>query len=213
MFYTTRTRRRPTVHRTVGLPQASLAPSCSSLPTYLLHKKHPPPYWAKDVFGGEGETPDRKHSRLARLVRFAILLVFSPHRLASSSTGRASALRPTPVPGAVVLVSLNTNRRPIGRLLVFGGEGETRTPAPVTRPTPLAGAPRHQLEYFSIGSVLLLLLKNGGESGIRTHGTLPYDGFQDRSVMTTSVSLRIGLNYIITFNFSCQPLFYKYFVR
>ena len=29
-----------------------------------------------------------------------------------------------------------------------GGEGETRTPAPVARPTPLAGAPRHQLEYF-----------------------------------------------------------------
>ena len=32
----------------------------------------------------------------------------------------------------------------------FYGEGETRTPAPVSRPTPLAGAPRHQLEYFSI---------------------------------------------------------------
>ena len=33
---------------------------------------------------------------------------------------------------------------------LYGGEGETRTPAPVTRPTPLAGAPRHQLEYFSM---------------------------------------------------------------
>ncbi len=32
-----------------------------------------------------------------------------------------------------------------------GGEGETRTLAPgLIRPTPLAGAPRHQLEYFSI---------------------------------------------------------------
>ena len=31
-----------------------------------------------------------------------------------------------------------------------GGEEETRTPAPVSRPTPLAGEPRHQLEYFSI---------------------------------------------------------------
>ena len=30
-----------------------------------------------------------------------------------------------------------------------GAEGETRTLAPVARPTPLAGAPRHQLEYFS----------------------------------------------------------------
>ena len=34
---------------------------------------------------------------------------------------------------------------------LFGGEEETRTPAPVSRPTPLAGAPRHQLEYFSVG--------------------------------------------------------------
>ena len=34
------------------------------------------------------------------------------------------------------------------RYLFFGAEGETRTLAPVTRPTPLAGAPRHQLEYF-----------------------------------------------------------------
>ena len=83
----------------------------------------------------------------------------------------------------------------------FGAEGETRTLAPVTRPTPLAGAPRHQLEYFCIGSVYdtIQLLKeiaekplsllSGGESGIRTHGTLPYDGFQDRSVITASVSL------------------------
>ncbi len=30
-----------------------------------------------------------------------------------------------------------------------GGEGGTRTLAAVTHPTPLAGAPRHQLEYFS----------------------------------------------------------------
>ena len=89
------------------------------------------------------------------------------------------------------------------KLGLFGAEGETRTLAPVTRPTPLAGAPRHQLEYFCIGSVYdtIRLLKeraenplsllSGGESGIRTHGTLPYDGFQDRSVITTSVSLRI----------------------
>ncbi len=86
-----------------------------------------------------------------------------------------------------------------------GAEGETRTLAPVSRPTPLAGAPRHQLEYFCIGSVYdtIRLLKeraekplsllSGGESGIRTHGTLPYDGFQDRSVTTTSVSLHRAL--------------------
>ena len=72
-----------------------------------------------------------------------------------------------------------------------GAEGETRTLAPVTRPTPLAGAPRHQLEYFCIGSVYdtIRLLKeraenplsllSGGESGIRTHGALPHGSFQD----------------------------------
>ncbi len=36
-----------------------------------------------------------------------------------------------------------------------GGEGETRTLAPVSRPTPLAGAPLHQLEYFSIGEIYI----------------------------------------------------------
>ena len=47
---------------------------------------------------------------------------------------------------------------------LFGGEGETRTPAPVTRPTPLAGAPRHQLEYFSlvtpINYIIIYLIVN-----------------------------------------------------
>ena len=40
---------------------------------------------------------------------------------------------------------------------MFGGEGETRTLAPVSRPTPLAGAPRHQLEYFSMATENILL--------------------------------------------------------
>ena len=36
-------------------------------------------------------------------------------------------------------------------IFTFGGVGETRTLAPLfTRPTPLAGAPRHQLEYYSM---------------------------------------------------------------
>ena len=55
--------------------------------------------------------------------------------------------------------------------LIYGGEEETRTPAPVSRPTPLAGAPRHQLEYFSISVIVFYNIKIGGESGIRTHGT------------------------------------------
>ena len=41
------------------------------------------------------------------------------------------------------------------KLVVFlGGEREIRTLAPVTRPTPLAGAPLHLLEYFSVNCSL-----------------------------------------------------------
>ena len=36
-----------------------------------------------------------------------------------------------------------------------GAEGETRTLAPVSRPTPLAGAPRHQLEYFCMVTYII----------------------------------------------------------
>ena len=46
------------------------------------------------------------------------------------------------------LIETKKDDRFHGRL-TFGGEGGTRTLAPVTRPTPLAGLPRHQLEYFS----------------------------------------------------------------
>ena len=58
--------------------------------------------------------------------------------------------------------------------VLFGAEGETRTLAPVTRPTPLAGAPRHQLEYFCKCNVFKIysIIKNGGEEGIRTLETL-----------------------------------------
>ena len=51
-----------------------------------------------------------------------------------------------------------TKKTPYWVSFLFGGEGETRTLAPVSRPTPLAGAPRHQLEYFSIGNLFRLLL-------------------------------------------------------
>ena len=129
-----------------------------------------------------------------RRVRFANSLFYVPFCSAKRRT-KSSSLLP-------FLQYTEKRYRGKSRYLP-GAEGETRTLAPVTRPTPLAGAPRHQLEYFCIGSVYdtILLLKeragnplsllSGGESGIRTHGTLPYDGFQDRSVITTSVSLRI----------------------
>ncbi len=40
-----------------------------------------------------------------------------------------------------------------GIFCFYGGVGETRTLAPVARPTPLAGVPRHQLEYYSMVSL------------------------------------------------------------
>lgn len=49
----------------------------------------------------------------------------------------------------------------------FGGEGETRTPAPVTRPTPLAGAPRHQLEYFSMVTKITIIHLFAAQSKIK----------------------------------------------
>ncbi len=71
-----------------------------------------------------------------------------------------------------------------------GGEGEIWTLAPVTRPTPLAGAPLRPLEYFSIKqsfaklcfasscAYLIISIRRclrrillGGEGGIRTHGS------------------------------------------
>ena len=110
--------------------------------------------------------------------RVAILPVCSFHRLASPAAGGASALRPA---GAGVLIFIKSKTDTQRCLFAFGGEGETRTPAPVTRPTPLAGAPRHQLEYFSMAALLRVfgciyskrsaLNQSGGESGIRTHGT------------------------------------------
>ena len=72
----------------------------------------------------------------------------------------------------------------------FGGEEETRTPAPVTRPTPLAGAPRHQLEYFSeFGNKFIFInLLNGGEEGIRTLGSCESLVFKTSSLNRSDTS-------------------------
>ena len=43
------------------------------------------------------------------------------------------------------------------RRFFYGGEGEIRTLATVSRPTPLAGAPLHRLEYFSVCSSFIRL--------------------------------------------------------
>ena len=58
---------------------------------------------------------------------------------------------------ALLLISYNTKIYRY-RNSIFGAEGETRTLAPVTRPTPLAGAPRHQLEYFCKCNVFKCIL-------------------------------------------------------
>ena len=55
------------------------------------------------------------------------------------------------------------------------------------------------------------LLLYGGEKGIRTLVSLTSNGFQDRRVMTTSLSLRIGKDYIIIFFCVCQLQFFGRF--
>ncbi len=157
------------------------------------------------MFGAEGETRSllrcpKSMVAPARRYRFRPLRQFA---LPVSSTGRGRAHCPR-LRRSSSSYSLQTKTSPNAKrhLKMFGAEGETRTLAPVSRPTPLAGAPRHQLEYFCIGNKFncYLVFKCckfflqhlvGAESGIRTHGTLPYDGFQDRSVITTSVSLHL----------------------
>ena len=47
-------------------------------------------------------------------------------------------------------IDIDKLKAPHKAMLFNGGVGETRTLAPgFSRPTPLAGAPRHQLEYYS----------------------------------------------------------------
>ena len=84
------------------------------------------------------------------------------------------------------------------QLRLSGGEGETRTPAPVTRPTPLAGAPRHQLEYYSVCrkigcgeqpiEPIKLSKKCGGEEGIRTLGSFESLVFKTSSLNRSDTS-------------------------
>ena len=49
----------------------------------------------------------------------------------------------------------NRKRHLLLQVPFSGAEGETRTLAPVSRPTPLAGAPRHQLEYFCMVTYII----------------------------------------------------------
>ena len=90
-------------------------------------------------FGAEGET----RQGVALSVRCANDPIVCPFLLRKKMDSRVLVS-----PGWEVA---NKKKRYQGKSLIpFGAEGETRTLAPVARPTPLAGAPRHQLEYFCI---------------------------------------------------------------
>ena len=69
------------------------------------------------------------------------------------------------------------------------------------------------LVCFMLSSTFLTFLKvfilylTSGESGIRTHAPLRTNGFQDRLVMTTSISLRI--HFSVFFALLCQRKTYS----
>ena len=112
----------------------------SSLPGEKLQTKRKDTKEKTSVsFGAEGET--RQGAALS--VRCANDPILCPFLLRKKMDGSVLVS-----PGWEVA---NKKKRYQGKSLIpFGAEGETRTLAPVARPTPLAGAPRHQLEYFCI---------------------------------------------------------------
>ena len=61
-------------------------------------------------------------------------------------------------------------------------------------------------ELFRLFSKSFLFLASG-ESGIRTHAPLRTNGFQDRLVMTTSISLHIYF-FVFCASLSAQDIFY-----
>ena len=96
---------------------------------------------------------------------------------------------------------------------------------------PFQGSPFGQLGYFSklpyaIASFFqkrlilyrvvfclsrtFLFFSTSGESGIRTHAPLRTNGFQDRLVMTTSISLHIKFIVFVCATCSAQDVFYHH---
>ena len=115
-----------TVHRTVTILRIALFDSLF----FASKKRHRKRYL---FFGAEGETRPLKAKAF-----------FGTH------AGTVTVHRTVTILRIALFDSLffASKKRHRKRYLFFGAEGETRTLAPVTRPTPLAGAPRHQLEYF-----------------------------------------------------------------
>ena len=147
------------------LPLARAVPAREARPS--ANKKGTP----KGAVRDSNYTP-RSPQALWRLARCAVLRVRAtlaeqlclPCSQASLQLGVA-ALSAPPLAmqaAAQLFEALRTKTKgtPKGAFC-FGGEGETRTLAPgLIRPTPLAGAPRHQLEYFSIHQAQACRLQN-----------------------------------------------------
>ena len=88
--------------------------------------------------------------RFSRLSLAAFRPLHQP-LLAASATGGARRRCPRLRRSSSSVLSIYKEKsHPKWGGIFLGGVGETRTLAPVTRPTPLAGAPRHQLEYYSV---------------------------------------------------------------
>ena len=90
------------------------------------------------------------------------------------------------------------------RWFLFGGVGETRTLAPVTRPTPLAGVPRHQLEYYSNCYVFKNIKWRRGRDS--NPWLLRVTGFQDQLLKPLGhLSIFKALEYFNITKPFCQP--------
>ncbi len=127
---------------------------------------------------------------------------------------RRSCSLPAPsVLGFESFQSIKIKAPPEWVVLLFGGEGGTRTLAPgFSRPTPLAGAPRHQLEYFSIVTLYDPLFTGdflGGEGRIRTHGSFESPVFKTGSLNHSDTSPDMFLDFS-TFSHKCQPIIYVF---
>ena len=72
------------------------------------------------------------------------------------------------------------------------------------------------IQFCTRNSSLWLRSTVSGESGIRTHAPLRTNGFQDRLVMTTSISLQSALSNVLINNTPqyhfCQAFFQVFFV-
>ena len=94
----------------------------------------------------------------------------------------------------------------------YGGETGIWTRAPVARPTPLAGAPLQPLEYFSMCLHTLIIKLCGGESGIRTHGTLTRTPVFKTGALNQLDHLSSTMIIISATPYKCQHFFLNFFL-